>query len=290
MRVRRLVISWSVLLAAMVAGCAQNQGNPAVTNGTGAGTEVRFRLEPVGEVLVPASVPADERELDLLVHFHGAASIVEREFQAAGLKAVLITINYPGLSSAYESPFTKEPLLFTQLLDATLWELQKRGRVPPKAHWRTVAVSSFSAGFGAVRALLRTREHFDRIDALCLADTLYAGYLDAQVERRVDPADMQDFRQFARRATQGKKTLIISHSYLEPGKYAGTHETADDLLAFVNVPRQVVDEPGPAGTRVISRADAGGLHVWGVAGTTGDDHMAHLRNLRFWLVHLPLAR
>jgi hypothetical protein len=283
----RIALAASVVLAAVLAGCTQNTARTDLTEGR---ADLHFKLKPVGEVFVPARVPAEQRELDLLVHFHGAPGVVEREFEAAGRIAVLVIVNYPGLSNAYEAPFTAEPLLFTQLLENTLSDLQQRGRVPAKARWRTVTVSSFSAGFGAVRALLRNRDYFERIDALCLADTLYAGYVDPDTDRRVNPAGMHDFRRYAQLAAQGRKTMLVSHSYLEPGKYAGTHETADDLLAFVGVPRRVVDEPGPAETRVVSRADAGGLHVWGVAGTTGEDHMAHLRNLRFWLLELPPAK
>lgn len=247
----------------------------------------RIALPTVGEVFVPPGVEG-AREPDVVVHFHGAPDVVEREFLAAGLRAVLVIVNYPGLSGAYERPFS-DPALFGRLLDEALAALQEGGQLPRGARWRRVCVSSFSAGFGAVRALLAVPEHFARLEGLYLADTLYAGYVDdGQGGRRVDPANMRDFRRYAAAAVAGRKVLVLTHSYLEPGGYAGTHETADDLLAHVGLSRTPVDEPGPAGMRIVSRAELGCLLVYGCAGTTGAEHMDHLRQMRHWYRLLPL--
>jgi hypothetical protein len=252
-------------------------------------TGLRFKLPTVGEVFVPDYLPAGLSKVDVLVHLHGAASVTERELVAARLKAVLITVHYGGLSGAYEKPFSNAAL-FRTILDEALAALKKRECVAAGAEWQHVCVSSFSAGFGGVRALLKVPEYFERIDALYLADTVYAGYLQENGHRRVDPANMEDFRRFASEAAAGRKTMFITHSYLEPGSYAGTHETADDLIDFVGAHRQTVDEPGPAGMRIISRAEKAGFIVRGCAGKTGEDHMAHLRNMGFWYPRLPLDR
>jgi len=247
----------------------------------------RIRLQTVGEVFVPACLPRGLERVDLVVHFHGAPSVVEREFATAGLRAVLVTVNYGGLSARYEKPFS-DPKLFGTLLDEALAGLQARGLVAPTAAWRRVCVSSFSAGFGAVRAILKVSAYFDRIDALYLADTLYAGYVGDGAERKVDPEDVRDFCGFAAEAAAGRKTLLVTHSYLEPGRYAGTHETADNLIAAAGAERRKVDERGPAGMRIISRADKGRFHLWGCEGKTGEDHMGHLRNMHFWYPMLPV--
>lgn len=251
--------------------------------------EERFKLDPMGDVFVPAVLPADVEHVDLVVHFHGGAAMAEREFVAAGLQAVLVTVSIPGLSSVYERPFS-DPALFGAVLENTLTELRQRGRVPATAAWRHVCVSSFSAGFGAVRAILKVPAYFARIDALYLADTLYAGYVEADGQRRVDPEDMRDFCRYAQEAAAGRKTLLVTHSYVEPGRYAGTHETADALIACVGAQRRAVDEPGPAGMRVISRVEQGGFQVWGCAGQTGEAHLAHVRNMRYWYERLPVMR
>jgi len=250
---------------------------------------LRFKLPTVGEVFVPDYLPAGLAEVDVLVHLHGAPSVTERELVAARLNAILITIHYGGLSGAYEKPFSN-PALFRTILDEALAALKQRQRIAAGATWQHVCVSSFSAGFGGVRALLKVPEYFERIDALYLADTLYAGYVQENGKRRVDPANMTDFRRFATEAAAGRKTMFITHSYLEPGSYAGTHETADDLIDFVGAHRQTVDEPGPAGMHIISRVEKAGFSVRGCEGKTGEDHMAHLRHMSFWYPRLPFTR
>lgn len=249
----------------------------------------RFGLPTVGEVFVPAALPRDLTQVDLVVHFHGTPRVSEREFAAARLRGVLVTVNYGGLSGAYEQPFSDETL-FDRVLAEALTALKERQLVAPHATWRRVCVSSFSAGFGAVRALLKVPAYFDRIDALYLADTLYAGYVEEDGVRKVNPANVRDFVRFAAEAAAGRKTLLVTHSYLVPGSYAGTHETADELVVAAGAERRAVDEPGPAAMRIVSRAERGSFRLWGCAGTTGDDHMAHFRNMRFWYRELPLER
>lgn len=251
----------------------------------------RLKLTTVGEVFFPAYLAPGLHQVDVVVHFHGAPSVVERELAAAALRAVLVTVNYGGLSGKYEKPFS-DPKLFGALLDETTKALKARDLVAPTAVWRRVCVSSFSAGFGAVRAILKVPAYFDQIDGLYLADTLYAGYIGDAAEREVDPDDVKDFCRFAAdaAAAAGRKTLIVTHTYLEPGKYAGTHETAENLIAAAGTTRRPVNEPGPAGMHIISRADRNRFHVWGCEGKTGEHHMAHLRNLRYWYPNLPLDR
>jgi hypothetical protein len=249
----------------------------------------RLKLASVGEVFFPAYLKRGLEQVDVVVHFHGPPSVVERELAGARLDAVLVTVNYGGLSGKYEKPFS-DPKLFGTLLDESMAGLKQRGLVAPTATWRGVCVSSFSAGFGAVRAILKVPAYFDRIDAMYLADTLYAGYVGEGPERKVDPDDVKDFCRFAAEAAAGRKTLIVTHSYLEPGPYAGTQETADNLIAAAGASRRAVSEAGPATMRIDSRADRGRFHVWGCEGKTGEDHMGHLRNMRFWYPNLPLER
>ncbi len=215
-----------------------------------------------------------------MVHFHGSPAVVERELVAAGVPAVLVCVNYSGLSAAYARPFA-DAKLFGAMLAEVLAGLKARRLAPGDAVWQRVCVSSFSAGFGAVRAILRVPEYFDRVDALYLADTLYAGYVGDGPGRTVDPAGVADFCRFAAAAAEGRKRMIVTHSYLQPGSYAGTHETADELIRAAGAARREVDDRAPTGARIVSRAERVGFAVWGFAGRGPEDHMAHLRNLRF---------
>lgn len=254
---------------------------------------LRFRLAGGAAVYVPPDYggPAP----NLVVHFHGDEATVEREFAAAQTPAVLVVVNFKGLSARYEQPFS-EPDRFEALLDETLLELKTRGAAPLSARWRTICVSSFSAGFGAVRAILKQPQNYRRIEALYLADTLYAGYADAAAGKP-QAAHLRDFRRFAREAARGAKWMFITHSYLQPPDYAGTHETAADLLAHVDLAPLASsqelggdDEGGLAPLLVVARAERGRFTVLGCGGADGAAHMAHLRNLRVGFSRLPLEK
>jgi hypothetical protein len=198
---------------------------------------------------------------------------------------VLVVVNYGGLSGAYARPY-RDPKRFSRLLDEALDHLRREKVVAAKGTWRRVRISSFSAGFGAVREILGVRDHFDRIDALFMLDSIYAGYTGGPGRREVNPEHMKRWRRFAKAAAEGKKVFIITHSYLAPGKYAGTHETADDLVGCVDLERREVNEEGPGGMKVISRASRGGFVVFGCRGTDGEAHMQHLRKMGGWIKKL----
>ncbi len=304
------VQQWAPIPAAIVlfglCGCARPHPPPeSAASAVSAERRATPAPEPLGEnavVFAPAVLGRGLERCDLLVHFHGAPDVVRREFTAAGLPAALVVVNYPGLSTAYERPLS-EPGRFAELLEAARPRLVERGVLRSSGDWGRVWLSSFSAGYGAVRAILAQPESFERVDGIYLADSLYAGYADdapaavpatqrapATPEmtppRRVNPAHVAPFRRFAAAAVAGRKVLIITHSYLAPGTYAGTHETAADLLGHVGVEPRAVDEGAAARLRIVSRAEAGRLRVYGCAGDTGEDHMAHLRNLRWGLGEL----
>ena len=76
-------------------------------------------------------------------------------------------------------------------------------------------------------------EHFDRIDGLIMADSIYCGYTGDPKDHKVDPALMDGFRRFALEAAAGRKTFLVTHSALIPEGYASTAETADFLIDAV---------------------------------------------------------
>ena len=200
--------------------------------------------------------------------------------------AVLIEFNRKGLSSVYAGPFA-DPKLFDRLLDGSLRALVD-AKLADAPRLGRVAVSSFSAGFGGVRELLKVPEHFRRIDALILADSLYCGYAGSPAEKRVDPALMAGFRAFALEAAKGSKTLVVTHSEQVPGGYASTTETADDLIQAVG---------GRAADGRVDRGDGWvqarefrerGMIVLGFEGEGPEDHMRHLRRVAVaWALAKP---
>jgi len=219
---------------------------------------------------------------NLLVHFHGAPQTMEKPFLRSGLDAILAVVNFPGLSRAYSTPFRQDRRLFETILEQAAQTARTstatHGEVGTDSRWQHLWVSSFSAGYGAVREILKTPAYFERIDGIVAADSIYAGLEQGVGHRAVNRQHMKDFLRFATLASEGKKGFILSHSALAT-PYASTAETADYLLAKLHgqrQPGQAIERPGLKQT---SRTAKGRFIVLGFAGTTGRDHMRHLANI-----------
>lgn len=227
----------------------------------------------------PAADSAAPRSL--LVHFHGAPETVQAALARSDVKSVLAVVNFPGLSSAYSQPFAADAELFPQILQraaAAVAESDSGG----DAAWGRISVSSFSAGYGAVREILKTPAHFDRIDSICAVDSIYAGLRQKEPTRLVNEEQMSGFLRFATLAVDNQKTFVISHS-AQPTPYASTTETADYLLRSLNVARRPNTSLQIGKMRQVSQASRGRFLVLGFAGESGPDHLQHLRNIdRFW--------
>src|SRR5207248_3461761 len=160
---------------------------------------------------------------------------------------------------------------------AKLKELGVTAEVPKV---RRVIVSSFSAGFGGVRELLKDPAAFARIDAIVMADSIYAGYAGDPAQRQVDPKNMEGFVRFAEEAAAGRKWFVLSHCRLQPDGYASTAETADYLIEKLGGKREMVSEPWPDPALTLeSRFRQGHFEAYGFAGTMGADHVRHLHAL-----------
>lgn len=237
----------------------------------------------VGELFVPVGLQAGDGPIDLLVHLHGSAELMERQLPRIGGRTVLVSLSLNGLSSVYTRQFA-DPAVFLKLID----EAAKRSAAAVGSEsiaFRRVIVSSFSAGFGGVREMLKSEDCYRRIDTLVMADSIYAGYVEDSREKGVDPKLMAGFLRFAREAKEGRKQLVISHSELQPDGYASTAETADYLIRELGLMRQVPQQKLEENWTCQSRCEQAGLHILGFSGTMGTDHMQHLRNIgRLWAV------
>ena len=239
----------------------------------------RVDLGDEATMFVPEGFKPPGGVVDVLVHLHGAPATIEAAFLEAKWPGVLVEFNRKGLSSVYTKPFA-DRALFPRLLENAIKALNDRNLVD-WAKLGRVAVSSFSAGFGGVREILKVPENVDRIDALIMADSIYAGYEGDPASKKVDPALMAGFREFARRAASGSKTFVVTHSAQIPPGYASTTETADDLIRSVRGEATAgrVDRGGGwVQTREFRK---GGLHVVGYEGGGGrGPHAAPPADLR----------
>lgn len=240
------------------------------------------RIDLGGATLfVPDGFRAEQGKVDVLLHLHGAASVVEPAFVAAGWPGVLIEFQRNGLSSVYTAPF-RDAALFPALLDRAMKALAEAKFADDPRPGRVV-VSTFSAGFGGLRELLKVPEHAARIDAVVMADSLYCGYEGDPKDHKVDAALMAPFRRFAARAVEGEKTFVLTHSSQVPEGYASTTETATDLIAHTGAEAVAAAIDWGPDWEPIRRARKSRFEALGFGGVGPDDHMRHLRQIaRIW--------
>jgi hypothetical protein len=157
----------------------------------------RFEL-PIGNLLLTPQAER-RRRLPLIIHFQGQPWVAEQAAICRKRDAAVITAYLGAGSARYAQPF-KDPASFAHLLESAA-AVRGRGL---RMEFEPIVLSGFSAGYGAIRQILRTPANWDRVDAVVLADGLHAGYEHiAESESRhgpVDGSDLDVFVDFARLA------------------------------------------------------------------------------------------
>ncbi len=237
----------------------------------------REKLE-LGTLFLPAKLKL-KSPVPLFIHFHGGIWLPEVAAAQAG-KTAVISIQIGAGSSAYARPFAD-----AQLFSRLIAEAETKAGVK----FGPISLTSWSAGYGAVRAILKVPEHYARVDKVLLIDGLHAGYVGGKPgtgkssESELEAGDLDIFLKFARDAAAGRKRMIITHSEIFPGTFASTTETADWLLAQLGLKRTAVVKWGPMQTQQLSEARAGKFCLMGFAGNTAPDHVDQLHSLPEYL-------
>lgn len=239
--------------------------------------------------------------LPLTIHFHGSPWWAVEEHARRGARNPLLACYFGEGASMYERPL-KQPGKYQQLIASSITEAVKHG-APSQLEFRPVEIQSFSAGYGAVREVLKDAQAVRDISRIVLADSLYASMTTESLhatrtipEPRADgttetiPAGPKDdqmagFVSFAREAAAGRKEMLIAHSTIVTPTYCSTLETAQYIAEALNLESVDVPEGAlPAADAVqafplAARADRGGLHIWQYTGTTPQAHMAIARTI-----------
>ncbi|MEZ4226466.1 MAG: hypothetical protein R3B13_36305 [Polyangiaceae bacterium] len=224
----------------------------------------------------------NDSSYDLVIHFHGVPERVISSFEQSKLHAVLVVMNLGAGSGRYENTFAQAGSLghLLDAIDSVVTEncgKQTRGRV---------ALSSWSAGYGATYRILSHAEDAALVDAVMLADGLHAGF-EPNDRRLVNSAQMEPFTKFAQRAAKDEAVMIITHSSIAPPKYASTTQTAAHLVEQLSAKTDHRGAAGPRDMQQISAASMGSFSVRGFAGNGPDAHCDHLYALNE-LVFAPL--
>ncbi|HOU94819.1 MAG TPA: hypothetical protein PLU22_27405 [Polyangiaceae bacterium] len=222
-------------------------------------------------------VPQDcfaEREVDLVVHFHGAPPVMGHALGEARLNAALAVENLGTISQDYGSAYT----VVARLDDLVRRAMGLVARACPgqEYHPRRLALSAWSAGYAAVGAILSHPELAARVDAVLLSDGLHGAFLESGW-RQLPLNALAPFVDFARRAVSGTRLMAITHTAIHTDGYASTTETTSFLLDRLGLERVVfVPAESRFGMDLESEAIRGNFTVEGYA---GGDEAAHARQL-----------
>ncbi len=222
-----------------------------------------------GEIVLPPHAKPG-KPLPLVVHFHGEPWLADQSVREAFPKAAVLGVQLGSGSRIYAEPF-RDPAAFQEILAAVNRPVSK------------VYLTAFSAGYGAVREILRQPENAARVTGVALLDGIHSGYEPPEEARKPMASDLDSFMQYARLAVAGRARMIILHSEIFPGAYASTTETTDALLAALGLKRHAVLHWGPHGMQMLSDTKAGHLRVVGFAGNSAPDHIDHLHALEWAL-------
>lgn len=227
---------------------------------------------PLGTLLLPAHVR--RHKLPLVIHFHGEPWIVEDSIRKSKSNTAVLAVQLGSGSRIYG-----EGVRDASILPAIL-------RSVPGLTFSPVYLSGFSAGYGAIRQVLREPSNADLVDGIVLLDGLHSDYEQPAEARRPLPADLDVFLAFAKQAIAGKKRMLILHSEIFPGTFASTTETTDWLLSQLGLHRRAVLHWGPLGMQMLSDTRAGRLRVIGFAGNSAPDHVDFLHGAGWALKQL----
>ncbi len=252
---------------------------PETDSMSGLQFEIHGQFDAGFTVYLPRkNVEADS--LRLLIHFHGAAYVPAHAVEISSRRYCLAAVHLGSGSSVYEKAFSENGS-FTDLLNSVMESLaEQTGR---NRTFTGIYISSFSAGYGAVRAILRQPENLSRLDGVMLLDGLHTDYIPDEKllaeGGRLNTAKLDPFVNLARLAIEAQKDFLITHSEIFPGTYASTTETADYILNETGLSGKAVLRWGPLGMQQLSEVRQGNFTVLGFAGNTAPDHIDHFHAL-----------
>jgi hypothetical protein len=220
------------------------------------------------------------------MHFHGGIWFVIDEHLRRGLNGPLLCAALGEGSTVYRKPF-EDRQRFSRLIQRVESEVNRHYRRGSPCRVSAVDISSFSAGYGAVREIVKSPQYVRVIRRIVLSDSMYASYEGEATSKPTSrPAreHIEPWIAFAKEAADGNKTFVLTYSQVPTQSYASSALCAAALCDAIGVPLRAV----PAGSDPATldpnfplqmRADQRGFHVWGYGGSDGQAHMTHARHI-----------
>jgi hypothetical protein len=223
----------------------------------------------------------------LRMHFHGAIWFAIQEHLRCRLDGPLLCAALGEGSSVYRRPF-EDKHRFARLIKRVEIEMNRRyPNAVPRIHIVNVSISSFSAGYGAVREIVKSPENMKAIRRILLADSMYASFEgEGTAHPSSQPAreHIEPWIPFAKEAAAGNKTFVLTYSQVSTQNYASSALCAAALIDAVHAPvENVMPGSSPATLDpqfpLLTRADVRGFHVWGYGGSDAQAHLTHARHI-----------
>jgi len=242
--------------------------------------DVKFKL-----FIPPEYHIAADGRINLTVHFHTVYWFILDEHLRRGLNEPLAMFALGEGSSTYRKPFLDVDRFdrIVKLIESTLGE--RMG--PADARVTQIDITSFSAGYGAVRELVEQDRYINLMRRIILCDSLYASWEPASTQpgatSRPAEENIGPWRKFIDLAAKGEKTFVLTHSMVPTG-YANTAACAKALIDIVGAPVTAIKLNETEAAKdpeypIAYRADLGHFHVWGYHGEDAQAHMTHVRHM-----------
>jgi hypothetical protein len=137
--------------------------------------------------------------IPIVVHFHGDPWLAETSALRRSRHVAVLSVNLGAGSGVYRQALG-DPGRFSQLLAEAAMQLPAGSRFQP------VIVTSFSAGYGAVREIRRNPANRAQIDAVVLMDGLHSSYVPESQPGPIDTESLRPFVDFFARSRRGAQT------------------------------------------------------------------------------------
>ncbi len=231
------------------------------------------------EVFIPQrALTADSAPL--LIHLMGPTWVPRRAVGTMERPVIVAAAYFGGGSATYARPFARDTLLYARMLDTIRARIAQVTGAP---RITGVYLSGWSAGYGAIREILRRPEYLPLVDGVLLLDGIHTGYIPDRKPLAdggvLDTTGLAPFAAFARLAAAGSKRFVITHTEIFPGTFASTTECTDWVLDALGLKRVPVLEWGPMGTQLLSRTRKGRFEALGFAGNSAPDHVDLLHGM-----------
>jgi hypothetical protein len=220
---------------------------------------------------------------DLIFHFHGMETPVLFASQNTISPSIVLLANLGTGSSVYQRTLDS-----IQLIDL-IGQIENK-LLPKSKYIRSVTLTAFSAGYGAVRSIFIKQS--EMVDNVILLDGLHCSYIPARTPifegGRLDSTGLIPFIDFAKKAINKEVRFIITHSTIFPGTFASTTETSQYILDELSIKRNPFLRQGPLGMQQIGLAKSGNFEVISFAGNTAPDHVDQFHGLGYFLKDILL--